>query len=260
MSTAINDLPPIYAAGCDRWFQDAELTPCWVGGRYGHPKTAVMLGDSIGAQWQPSVRAALSTEDWNLLILTKSACPIVDQDIEYARAGGTYTVCSEWRDSAVQHTEALGPDLVILGSSQVYAFSEDEWREGPERLLDRLAAPERAFMLWIGNQYLGRHGPHCLAQSERLGRNLAACDDHESTADNVVPRIRAAFETLERERARVHVLDPNSWACPEGLCRAVTDGGTVVFRDNRHVTATFALAMAPLIRTKMHEHGLLSSE
>jgi peptidoglycan/LPS O-acetylase OafA/YrhL len=256
---AMSDLPPIYAAGCDRWFQDAELTPCWVGGRAEHRKTAVMLGDSIGAQWQPGVRAALPAEEWNLLVLTKSACPIVDQDIEYSRVGGTYTVCSEWRESAVEYTLALAPDLVIFGSSQSYDFSEDEWRDGTARLLDRLAAPERAFVLWIGNHHLSQHGPQCLARAERLGRGLAACNDNRPAVDNV-PRIRAAFEALERERAGVNVLDPNIWACPEARCLAALDESVVVFRDLQHVTATFATAMAQQIRTKLHERGIVASE
>jgi len=258
-ASAMSDLPPIYAAGCDRWFQDADLTPCWVGGREDHRKTAVMLADSIGAQWQTGVRAALPAEDWNLLVLTKSACPIVDQDIEYFRVGGTYTVCSEWRQAAVEYIQALAPDLVIFGSSQSYAFSKDEWREGTARLLDRLAAPERAFVLWIGNHHLGRHGPQCLAGAERLGGNLGTCDDEVPRVDNV-PRIRAAFGALERERAGVHVLDPNPWACPEGRCLAVTDGGLIVFRDHQHITATFATAMAPRIRAMLHERGILASE
>ena len=256
---AVSDVPPIYAAGCDRWFQDAELTPCWVGERRSHRKTAVMLTDSIGAQWQTGVRAALPAEDWNLLVLTKSACPIVDQEIEYARVGGPYTVCTQWRNAAVEYTQALAPDLVIFGSSQNYAFSEDEWREGTARLLDRLTAPGRAFVLWMGNHHLGRHGPQCLAQAERLGRSLAACDDDEPSVDNV-PRIRAAFETLEEQRADVKLLDPNAWVCPDARCRAVTGEGLVVFRDFQHITATFATEIASHIRAQLHEHGILVSE
>lgn len=88
------DVPPIYAAGCDSWYQSAALTPCVVGAADA-PHTVVLLGDSILAQWFSLLPALFPAPQWRIVVFTKSACPMVDEDYFYVRINRTYTVCTQ---------------------------------------------------------------------------------------------------------------------------------------------------------------------
>lgn len=98
---AINDIPFFYQDGCDDWYHSDELKPCTYGSTNA-PKTAVLWGDSIGAQWFPTLTEAYSAEEWKIVVLTKSSCPIIDESYFYQRIGREYSECASWRKKATK--------------------------------------------------------------------------------------------------------------------------------------------------------------
>ena len=97
------------------------------------------LGDSIGAQWSPTLSGVLRRPNWQILVLTKSACGIVDTTWYYEKVGGDYLVCTEWRNKVLEYLADIQPDIVFVGSSARYDFSPDDWVGGTRRVLDKLA-------------------------------------------------------------------------------------------------------------------------
>ena len=89
-AAARTDAPAIYAMGCDDWYRSATVRICSFGSEQA-PRTAVLMGDSHVGQWFPAVHRALDDAGWRLLVITKSACPMVDAPIFYARIGREYT-------------------------------------------------------------------------------------------------------------------------------------------------------------------------
>jgi hypothetical protein len=60
------------------------------------PKTAVLLGGSIGAQWFSALTGMLDAKHWRLIVLSKSSCPMVDEAFFYECICREYSECAEW--------------------------------------------------------------------------------------------------------------------------------------------------------------------
>src|SRR5690606_11095825 len=102
-------------------------------------RTVVVLGDIIGLQWFPAIERDFDSTQWRIVVMTKSACPIVDAPIFYASIGREYTECARWREAALARIAGMAPDEVILGSTQTYDFSPTQWQDGTVRILSRIA-------------------------------------------------------------------------------------------------------------------------
>ncbi len=121
--------PLIYELGCDEWFYTPRILICSFGDKNAK-RTAVLIGDSMMGQWFPAVSAIYAKRGWRLLVITKSACPMVEASFIYQRIGKQYTVCDEWRKAVLKELGSIKPDVVITGSASPYSFSKDQWTSG----------------------------------------------------------------------------------------------------------------------------------
>lgn len=89
--------------------------------------------------------------------------------------------------------------------------------------------------------------PACVARRVVSGQS---CDFDASAALNeaAFSSERAAADSL----AHVYFLDMNDLICPGRLCPA-TQHGLPVYRDENHLTGTFAGTLAPTLRTRLFE-------
>src|SRR6185312_17414328 len=132
------DAPVIYRMDCDDWYHSSRVQICAFGDP--HAKhTAVAVGDSVALQWFPAYARVFDKPDWRLLVITKSSCPMVDVPIFYPRIGREYTECSQWRSATLHKIAALKPDIVIMGSTFTYDYTQSQWINGTKRVLDVLA-------------------------------------------------------------------------------------------------------------------------
>lgn len=239
---AHGDAPVIYAMPCDDWYHSDEVRICQFGPDDAK-HTAVLMGDSIGAQWFPAAAEVFDRPGWRLLVLTKSSCPMVDEPMFYPRIGRDYVECSIWRKNALQRVAALKPEIVLLGSVQTTNFDRTQWVEGTARLLKVISGSVGRIYLLRGTPHLPFDGPNCLSSKSWLSwlhRGQDACQARASSQrDNDV------YQWLQQAGGRfdnVSMLDLNDEVCPNGTCRAERDG-MVVFRDSQHMTATFARSL-----------------
>lgn len=248
------DAPPIYTAGfsCDTGHLSAELEPCGLGDPNA-AHTAVLIGDSIGAQWVSLLPEIYSGPDWQILVFTKSACAIVDEDYYYAKVGGIYQVCTDWRNAVLDRVRNLRPDVVFVGTSAGYSFSASQWVHGTRRVLDRLSGHARQVAVVAGTPSLSFDGPSCLEEpyrySFRLGDSRRECEEalRATRSRDVARYLQAAMEGM----ANVHLLDLNDLVCPDGRCSASTIDGQAVFRDEQHLTDSFVVAQVPAIQERL---------
>ncbi|MDH4048920.1 MAG: acyltransferase [Gammaproteobacteria bacterium] len=244
------DVPDLYDAqrNCDTYYHSAEIEPCFEGpedARY----TAVLFGDSIGAQWVSLIEGIYRAPEWRVLILTKSACPIVDEDYYYAPVGGIYEICSGWRDAAIGYLAGIKPDVVFVGSSSHYAFSPAQWIDGATRVLSELSESATRVVVIPGTPELSFDGPTCiespyrfsflLTDSRRECEEGVASKAHELVADHL--------EQAARGFENVRVLDLTELVCPGNRCAAQSTSGMTVFRDKRHLTETFVRSLVPSV-------------
>lgn len=238
-TSAMADIPIIYQHGCDTWYQDAELRPC-IYGQTDASKTAVLLGDSIGAQWFSALTDMLDTNHWRLIVLTKSSCPMVDEVYFYERIRREYSECAEWREKAITWLQQQPIDRVFLGSTATNAFTDQQWQEGTRRILDRLASSAKAIYLLEANPTLSVNGPKCLMQH---GINhQAKCQNPAGPAQYT--HVAELLKKVAESQPKTHWLPTSEFVCPGGQCQAMRDG-TVIYRDSQHLTASFVATAAP---------------
>ena len=240
------DTPAIYATGCDDWYHSSRVEICAIGHETA-THTAVVIGDSVGLQWFPAYARVFNRPDWRLLVLTKSSCPMVDVPFFYGRISREYTVCDEWRQAALKDIAAWNPDIVVLGSTFTYPYSQKQWISGTRRVLQALERHAHEIYIMRATPILPFDGPSCVAPRSWLYRVLpkrAKCTSpaHTTQFDNVWLWLHAAIQPFRN----VHLIDLNSDVCPNDICHAEL-GGKIVYRDDMHMTASFASSLAPTV-------------
>lgn len=238
------DIPAIYEMGCDDFYRSDRVRICSFGSRTAQ-HTAVAMGDSIGMQWFPAMEETFTKPGWRLLVITKSSCPMVDQPYFLDRIGREFTECATWRGEALRQVRALSPEVLVLGSSVNYGFTKDEWVEGTDRILKSLSGSAQRISILRPTPVLPFDAPSCLAASESPVRRYLS-DANRCTApatDAAGNQVHRWLRQVALRFPNVSVVDMNDIVCPSNLCRAERDG-VVVFRDSRHLTATYVRSIS----------------
>lgn len=243
---ARNDAPMIYRMGCDDWYHSARVRVCEFGDPHAR-HTAVALGDSVALQWFPAYREIFTRPGWRLLVITKSACPMVDAPFLYTRIGRDYTECGEWRDAALRKLAVLHPEVVVLGSEFTYPFTQRQWVAGTRAVLARVTANAGRVYLMRSTPTLPFNGPDCSEPRSHLydvlaGAARCSAPIHDARFDAVDRWIHEAAAPFDN----VRLIDLTPSVCPDHECRAERHG-RVVFRDTQHLTAGFARSLAPAL-------------
>ena len=214
--------------------------------------TVALVGDSHAAHWFPALERLAGERGWRLVPFTKYSCPFVDLRIYSAWLKREYTECEAWRGNVVKALRELKPDLIVVTSHRwfptIVAGDDDATRQGEAmaRLLDQL--PGRIALL--ADTPLSRYDvPACLS------RNL---DDIRRCATDRAYAFGSKPMARERVAARftgAALLSLSDVICPgKGKCPAVVDG-MIVYRDDHHLTATFAESLAPILGERLPAFG-----
>lgn len=254
------DAPPeIYRAGmnCDTGHFGTDIVPCPMGNKNGE-MLAVVLGDSVGVQWAPAISGVFSSPDWQILVLTKSACAIIDKTYYYEKVGGPYEVCTEWRSKALDYIDMVEPDIVVMGSSAFYDFTPAEWVEGTASILGQVASSAKHVVLVPGTPQLSFNAPSCLEDPWRFSFRLidGERECEEAKTGTITDEVAGHLAQAAAEFPNVDIMNLDDLVCPNGLCAAQTADGVVVFRDEIHVTASFARSIVPEVRRRMDDIGI----
>tara|TARA_R110001592_G_scaffold363036_1_gene679386 strand:- start:1985 stop:3982 length:1998 start_codon:yes stop_codon:yes gene_type:complete len=253
------DSSGLFLAGpeCDSWHFDAEVKPCSVGDPDA-THTVVLIGDSVGARWAPVLHEIYSASDWRLVVLTKSACAIVDVDYFYQPARGLYNVCTKWRAASIEYIADLKPDIVFVGSSAYYTFSESQWIEGTKSVIAKLSAASGNVVIFPGTPALSFDGPSCIREPYRFTKRLHDSEYmcEEKLASSASKDVAGYLEQAVRGISNAHILNLNNLVCPGQRCAARTREGVTVYSDNIHLTASFVLTMKPEIRNRLDVIGI----
>lgn len=249
------DAPMIYSMGCDEWYHGAQVKVCAFGNKKAQ-HTVVLLGDSHAGQWFPAIAEVFGRPGWRLLVVTKSACPMVDEPFFYKRIGKVYTVCAKWREDALVQMMKIKPDVVLL-SSALAGFDKLQWIDGTAKVLDKLSPAAGHVFIIRDTPHLAFDGPNCLAahvgRPKWLNKVLPGCQT--PFHDKYASRVYHWLQQVANRYPNVRTIDMNANICPLGTCKAMRDG-TVVFRDSQHLTRSFAATLGSRLVLKLNLPGL----
>jgi hypothetical protein len=242
---SISDMPTIYSNNCHASFSAIQPKNCV----YGDPASSTVIGlygDSHAAQWFPAFEKMAIKRSWKLIIYTKRGCPPADIPTYSKVLGKVYKECAPWRENVLKQMVTDGVQTVfiahfdrLLSASTRVPMWQKEWRTGLQSTIDQLTAKGITPVLMEDTPYPGQDVPTCLS---RHYTNVQLCN----------PTISSAYrddmhQMLEDfDATSVHVLWTRHWFCTDAGCPTVV-GNILVYRDDNHMSVTFASFIAPLL-------------
>ncbi|GAA3639825.1 hypothetical protein GCM10022223_68720 [Kineosporia mesophila] len=243
---AKQDSGDLYARGCASGYQDAVVRPCvFDDSATGGSPLVVAVGDSKTAQWAPTLQVLAARHHWKLITMTKSGCAF--SDIHRVRVGKEYRTCVAWNASALKAVRRLKPALVVTTELDHYPTMVDG---KPLKGAANRAEMVRGLSTRINQVKAAGIPVVTVAETPRMGFDAAACvQAHPGRLDSCSrPREQvlggAGVVSAAAERSGVPVIDLTSHFCSATTCPAVL-GNLLLYRDDHHITATFARSLAP---------------
>jgi peptidoglycan/LPS O-acetylase OafA/YrhL len=255
---ARNDIPRIYALGCRTDLSEDAIKECHFGNPHSST-TVVLYGDSHAAQWFPAMERLAGERSWDLMTLVKSGCPATPVPMYNAELPADAGLCNRWRISALRRILTAHPSLLVISSYSDYQkkgdpvepLTYDDWRNGTTRMLEELTRAGINIALIEDIPRPGIDIPNCLAMAAWKG--TGSCGPFLRSTHEDGNAIRG-LEDAARQFPGVSVLNLSDQICRGEYCDAIRDG-VVVYRDDSHLTATFAQSMMPALAARLPRIG-----
>ena len=245
LQSAISDMPIVYKNNCHAGFSALRPKKCV----FGDETSSVVIGlygDSHAAQWFPAFEKVAIKRKWKLITYTKRGCPPAEIPTYSSVLGKVYKECPPWRRNVLDQMVADGVQVVfvahferLLSASTRKPMWQKEWREGLQGTVTEIESRGMKPVLMQDTPYPGQDIPTCLSRSYT---NIQQCS----------PSVRVAYRDdmnemlVDFDRAGQQVLWVKEWFCITTLCPTVV-GNVLVYRDDNHMTVTFASLIAPLL-------------
>ncbi|WP_251449901.1 acyltransferase family protein [Microbacterium sp. Marseille-Q6648] len=249
-------LPAPGFAGVDRpadgqcfvQLNDARPVSCEFGSDAEDAPTVALVGDSHAFQLLSTFQRMADDNGWRLITYFKGACPWNTTPL--ATPGAFGAACSEWREGVTTAMSEQQIDAVFtaaiattpyasagFGSSAEAAVAG--YREAWSQVLDR-GIP---VVTVVDNPVWETDPNKCLRT-----RDQAECDAGRGEVLVADDPLREAAEGMPG----VTLLDFTDVFCDADRCRTVV-GGANIYRDQDHLTVTFADTLAPWYTAAIEE-------
>jgi hypothetical protein len=234
---------------------DAATSPstsakCVYGNKSGTYRV-VLLGDSHASAIFPGVNQVAKAHGWKLVPYLKINCPFTDIKMREINLKREYTECETWNTNVLASLNANPPDLLLISESRwLFPLTGNDSPGADGAALGRMIANVPATTRVVIIQDPPLPGltddvPTCLSANLSDYRNCA------------YPRNRGFGSSMgTREKAAAAatgagLIDLTATICPgTAACPAVLNG-TIMWRDQQHLTATYAATLGPAIDSQL---------
>jgi hypothetical protein len=248
LANAQYDKPIPYSDGCNVTPIETNYHHC----NYGPSNASIriaLFGDSHAGAWFPALRHATRLRGWRLDLYQRSACPAPDVKTYNAQTAQFDVDCANFRQHALADMRADPPTLVLItdyanavlydaNDQPIPASERDaEWAAGMVRTFNGLPSSTRILVLADTPLPQPIDVVKCL---QAHLHDIASCERPASQW------INAAHQRTERVTTRSHggmFASLNRHVCPGNPCPVII-GRILLFRDDSHMTATFARSLA----------------
>jgi peptidoglycan/LPS O-acetylase OafA/YrhL len=248
LADAAGDIPAPFVDGCFNGFTDASVHSCFYADR-SSSRTIILFGDSHAAMWFPAIDNIANQQHDALVVMAKATCPPLDISIFSPDLGRPYTECTQWRAAELQRMTSLHPAVVILGFSREYGIANDHvvvdgpaWLSGLSQMIKTIQRETGARVVVMGDDpYPQQSVPGCLSQNLADAGVCAIPKHYPYYNPGGIPQ----EESIAASTGAGYV-DTDPWFCAATAC-AVVVGNLLVYRDDNHITATYADWLTPVI-------------
>ena len=248
LADAAADAPVPFNDGCFDNFTDASVHPCLYGDT-SSSRSIVLFGDSHALMWFPAIDNLANQQHDALVVMAKATCPPIDITIFSPDLGRTYTECNEWRAAELERMTTLRPAVVILGFSREYGIPDDHvvvdgpaWQSGLADMITTIERDTGARVVLMGDDpYPQQSVADCLSQHLSDTPVCAIPKHYPFYNPGGIPQERAIAASTG-----AGYVDTDPWFCMATVCTVIV-GNMLVYRDDNHITATYANWLTPVI-------------
>ena len=260
ITAAVDDTGRLSRQECVSSPETTEVKICEFGAA-GSATQLVLFGDSHAMQWFNPVQRIAERQGWRLTTIVKSGCPSVDLRPP-SHSALALANCRVWQKQALARAIAMRPAAVFISNATghfgtathvashvEFDDSFDELRDGTRRTLQQFSAAGIPVVLMRDIPRLGFDVPTCHARSTRHAWYPGGgCPLDKSRA--VIPEVFAAEQAAAEGLPNVYFIDLIDHLCDAKICPTKL-GNSVMYRDNHHITATYAESFASEIESAL---------
>jgi hypothetical protein len=221
---------------------------------YGNPSgsySVILLGDSHASAIFPGVNQVAKAHGWKLVPYLKINCPFTDiRMIEFNRKN-EYNECETWNTNVVAKLKKNPPNLLIISESRWFFPVSGNDSAGADgaglaRMIQKVPSQTRVVILQDPPlPGINDKAPTCLS---------AHLTDYRKCNYTRVRGFGSAMGTRENAAAAATgagLIDLTATICPgTGSC-PVVQNGIIMWRDEQHLTATYATTLGPAIDAQL---------
>ncbi len=233
---------------CFIQLNDSRPVACEFGSDAPDAPRVALVGDSHAYQYLATFAAIAEREGWHLTTYFKGACPWNATPL--ATPGSFGAACSDWRDAVGQKLVDSDFDVVFTSAisntpyaSAGYDSSYDAAVAGYQAAWATMTDRGIPVVTVVDNPVWETDPNKCLRT-----RDAAECTGARSEVLVENDPLRAAAEGADG----VTLLDFTDVYCDADTCYPVV-GGANVYRDQDHLTVTFADSLAPQFTAALRE-------
>jgi peptidoglycan/LPS O-acetylase OafA/YrhL len=225
---------------------------------YGNPSgdyTVALVGDSHASALFPGVNVMAKAHGWKLVPYLKIDCSFLDYNdlVYFGPPTVAYPECMSWNKNVLARLNKNPPDLILLSMSRwIFTANGAEETVTAEtnalvRMISKLPASSRVVIIQDPPLPTAFEIPVCLSTS---------VNDYRKCAYSSRTGFGSSMGTREIAASKATgagLIDLTQSICPgtgSRYCPAVING-MIVWRDQHHLTATFAASLAPDIDAQL---------
>jgi peptidoglycan/LPS O-acetylase OafA/YrhL len=220
---------------------------------YGDPKgtfVVALIGDSHASALFPAVNVVARAHGWKLLVYLKVDCKFADMRTYNDSLKAEYVACQRYLTRVLTLLDATPPDLVLIAQGRYFEAADGNTTvrsqgEAIAREIRKLPASSRVVQIGDYPYPWNENVPTCLA---------AHLSDYRACAYSRAIGFGPYFEQREQVASALTgapLINTAAWTCPgTGSCPVVING-MIVFRDEHHLTATYAASLGPALDAQL---------
>ncbi len=259
LTAAAGDRPDYYAHGCETGVTSTTLNLCYYGDTTDPALTVALVGDSTAGQWLTPLDDIGKARGWKIVTVLHSQCPFTSTVTYNTNSKSEFTSCYLWGQRAQRALlNRIHPDVVLTSDRPNLGVLDQPTASPAARAaIGSGMATYWAQLLDAGISVVGIHEspeidrniPDCLAR--RTG-SVRSCSVPASAAlTKQTPENVAA----EQVNGAVPIVDLNDFLCNATACPPVI-GNVLVYRDDHHVTSTYAKSLTPFLARRLLDTGV----